>query len=291
MKRILFIVPSLGMGGMERVLVNYANLLTAKGHEVTVYNLTSHDNAIIMNLSKAVHYYSSYIPVPHILHCGLGDLIRLNFRILPMQKWINFHSMGYLHKKYIQDSFDVEVCFGGINTMKIVGGSKKAQTIGWIHGIHIENDVDIIGDYKKTQSIYNSMDKIICVSDLCKKSVKENYGISQNVYVLNNPNDSKRIRELSTEPLEVAKTEFTFITVARFIDEQKGFLRLLKVCDRLNNDGYKYNIWLVGDGPDFSLVKSRAEEMKLENVLFCGQQSNPYKYINNADMYLCASYT
>ena len=36
MKKILFILPSIGVGGMERVLVTLANRLDAIGHSVTV---------------------------------------------------------------------------------------------------------------------------------------------------------------------------------------------------------------------------------------------------------------
>ena len=38
--RILFIVPSLKVGGMERVLVTYANALASRGYNVTVMNFT-----------------------------------------------------------------------------------------------------------------------------------------------------------------------------------------------------------------------------------------------------------
>ena len=40
MKKVLFLTPSLGMGGMERVLVNYANLFVSRGYDVTVKNFT-----------------------------------------------------------------------------------------------------------------------------------------------------------------------------------------------------------------------------------------------------------
>ena len=38
-------------------------------------------------------------------------------------------------------------------------------------------------------------------------------------------------------------------------------------------------------------MKNFAEELKLNNVKFMGQQANPYKYIKNADMYVCTSFS
>ena len=59
-KKVVFLVPSLGMGGMERVLVNYANLFVKRGYDVTVLNFTFDDPGIVEKLSDNVHYYKSY---------------------------------------------------------------------------------------------------------------------------------------------------------------------------------------------------------------------------------------
>lgn len=56
MKRVLLMVPSLNMGGMERMLVNVANVLVKQGNEVTVLNLTGDDKAITERLDKRVNY-------------------------------------------------------------------------------------------------------------------------------------------------------------------------------------------------------------------------------------------
>ena len=85
-KKILFIVPSLGMGGMERVLVNYANLFFNRNYDVTVYNLTSGDEAITQYFNDEVHYYESYSPVKNICHAGIGNVLRRKYRLTSWQK-------------------------------------------------------------------------------------------------------------------------------------------------------------------------------------------------------------
>ena len=288
MKKIVFLVPSLTMGGMERVLVNYANLFYRRGYEVTVLNFTSDDPIIIQGFDKGIHYFRCYNPVPHIIRAKWKDILKGNFRILPWPKWIRFHSAKYLHRKFIKGTFDVEVAFFGAPSMKIVGGCENSNTrkLGWIHctGVH---DLSL-GNLKNAKAAYDSLDKLICVSDLARVEMEEKFQV-KNAYTINNPNDSRRIRELGEESDVPTKKKFTFITAARLEDKQKRFIRLLTALKRIKGDGLDFEYWILGDGIDEVLIKEKAQEYQLNNVLFFGKQGNPYKYIRNADMYVCAS--
>ena len=292
MKKVVFLVPSLGMGGMERVLVNYANLFVKRGYDVTVLNFTFDDPGIVEKLSDNVHYYKSYSPVKNIIHSSIKDIIHLSFRLLPWKIWLRFHSSAFLHKKYIKERFDIEIAFFGIAALKILCGADCGTTeaVGWLHNVNVEDDIIPLGGYERAKDVYNRVPKLICVSERSKEKVVELFGRKSRIYVVNNPNDTKTIRELAKEEISLEKQAFTFVVVARFDDHQKGFFRLLNVCKKLNNDGYRYNLWLVGDGSDYRAVFEKAKEYNLSNVSFLGKQDNPYPYISNADMYLCSSY-
>lgn len=293
MKKVMFLVPSLGMGGMERVLVNYANLFVRRGYDVTVYNMTSDDSAIVQHFDPAVNYYSSYVPVKHICHAKISDILSGRFRILPLGKWINFHSAKYLHKKYIKEHFDIEIAFFGMNGLKIVSGStgENTQKIGWIHGEQKENDFAPIEKYEDAIRIFQNIDKFICVSERAMKTVGQIYQRHHNLYVVNNPNDTNKIRELSKQSGAPEKRRFTFVNASRFDDKQKGYSRLLKVCKQLLDEGYEFDFWLVGDGVDFDKIKALIAEYKMDNIFLLGKQDNPYKFIKNGDMYVCFSYS
>lgn len=297
MKKIAFFVPSLTVGGMERVLVTYANLFARRGYDVTVFNLTSGDPAITDFFDPAVHYCERYIPVPHILHAKPKDLLRFNFRVRPFGAWIKFHSARYLAKKYLQEHFDIAVAFFGTTAMKIVSGCDDTLKIGWFHSENIEDDVELFGGIEKASLILRKFDRIFCVSGTVKDKLIRIFG-EKDVWekgvpvTINNPNDSNRIRTLAEEnDSQIKKPErFTFVNVSRLDDKSKGFLRLFDACKRLTDEGYNFELWIVGDGLDRELIHKRAEELKLDNVLFWGKQSNPYKYIKKANMYLCSSY-
>ena len=290
MKKVLFIVPSLTMGGMERVLVNYANLFHRYGYDVTVLNLTSDDPAIVNGFDAAIHYKKCYVPVPHIAHAPIKDLLRFRFRILPFRKWIQFHSARYLQKKYIREKYDVQIGFCGSPSIKIVSGcaDSDVQTIGWIHGVNIHNDVPSMGSFKKAKKVYESIDKLLCVSQKAKENVESVFAVKK-AYVVNNPNDRHAILIKAKEEGTPQKKRFTFITVARIDELSKRFSRMLNVVKRLNDERYEFDYWIVGDGVDYSTVVEQARQLELNNVTFFGQQENPYKYMNAADMYVVTS--
>lgn len=288
MNKIIFLVPSLTMGGMERVLVNYANLFHRKGYKVTVLNFTSDDPIIVNGFDKGIHYSRCYNPVPHIVHAKWRDIVRGHFRVLPWSKWIRFHSAKYLHRKFIKETYDVEVAFFGAPSMKIVGGCENPNTkkLGWIHctGVH---DLSL-GSLKKAKEAYDRLDKLICVSEAAREEMEEKFKVV-NACTINNPNDTRKIRELGAEKSVPEKKKFTFITAARLEDKQKRFIRLLAVLKKMKDEGIDFDYWILGDGIDGNRIKETAKEKGLDNVYFFGKQANPYKYINHADMYVCAS--
>ena len=290
LRSVVILVPSLGMGGMERVCVNYANLFVRRGYSVTVLNFSYDEPSIVADFSDEVKYIKNYTPVQSVFNSSIKGLLKGKKRFLPWGKWIKFHSPEYLYKKYITEKYDIEIAFFGSESVKILSGSKNKNSFCWIHSVNVESYINALGTLQKAKQAYSDIQKIICVSEQGKDEIERVFGRSKDVFVVNNPNDTGLIRKKASELTVDTKGVFTFVTVARICDRQKGFMRLLDVCKRLNDEELKYNIWLVGDGEDYDNVKNRAEELKLPNVKLFGLQGNPYVYIKSADAYLCTSY-
>ena len=290
MKSVVILVPSLGMGGMERVCVNYANLFVKRGYSVTVLNFSYDEPSIVADFSKEVKYIKNYTPVQSVFNSSVKGLLKGKKRFLPWGKWIKFHSPEYLYKKYITEKFDIEIAFFGSESVKILSGSKNRNSFCWIHSVNVESYINALGTLKKAKQAYSDIQKIICVSEQGKDEIERVFGRSKDVFVVNNPNNTALIRKKSEEYTIDKKGVFTFVTIARFYDRQKGFMRLLDVCKRLNDEGLKYSVWLVGDGEDYEKVKNKTEELGLSNVKLFGRQGNPYAYIKSADAYLSSSY-
>lgn len=289
MKKILFMTPSLGMGGMERVLVNYANLFQKHGYEVTIYNFTYGDKAITSLINPKVLYYEEYNPVPHFSHAKLRDILNLNFRLLSRKRWFRFHSAKYLYKKYVREKFDIVVGFCGSYTIKVASGAGKGIVqVGWIHGDNIENDFPSLGGFYNSRKLYLTIENLICVSDIAVSDIKKVFKRENKIYKVINPNDNEAILTMGKETVE-RTDELTFICVGRIANYCKGFDRVLSAAAKLKENGYKFKIWIVGDGMDYENLKKQKQELKLDNVILWGQQANPYKFISSADVFLMPS--
>ena len=110
--------------------------------------------------------------------------------------------------------------------------------------------------------------------------------------VINNLVDSKKILELSNQEIDVKKTKDKkiFVFVGRFEEDSKRLTRLLKVFSLLNQKHSNLELWMIGNGNDYELVKKCIEEEKLEEkVKLFGEQKNPYPYMKLADYIILTS--
>ena len=126
---------------------------------------------------------------------------------------------------------------------------------------------------------------------MVKEKFVQKIGIEQNVYVQVNPIDSNNILELSREELKFDKKENELIVCAvGRLEPVKAYDRLLEVHKRLIDESIHHKIWIVGDGSQRDNLESYVKKHRLEEtVTLWGYQENPYKYIKNADIYICSS--
>lgn len=297
MKRILLLVPSLGMGGMERVCINYANIFVNHGYEVYLYNLTFDDNMIINELSNKVVYKKNLLAcVPNIKNAKFKDVVSGKFRFSTFENWAKKENPSRLYKKLITtrpDMFDIEIAFYGGNIMRIISGSCQRNSIklGWIHASTIESHFHLFRNKENAVQTYRSMDALICVSNVIKDRALELFGKDTNAYVLYNPQNVSRIRRMAVELVEDIdkKNKITFINASRLDINHKGFDRLVSAIKKLNDDGYEFELWILGNGKDRKQVQQLIEENNVNNVKLLGERQNPYKYMNLCDCYICSS--
>lgn len=297
MKRVLLLVPSLGMGGMERVCINYANLLDERGYKVSLYNLSSDSPMIVNKLSKNVIYKKNILwEIPNIYRAGFRNIFCGNYRFLPGEGWIKWTDARKLYKKLITDNpemFDIEIAFYGGNMMKILTGSvqKASIKIGWIHSPMIESHYRLFINLKQAIETYKKMDMLCCVSEEVQKKARKLFGEDINANVILNPNDTTFIRKQALSiPENLNKTGFTFINASRIEIEVKGLDRLTEAVHRLKKEGFDFTVWILGNGKEMETLKTMIADKKLDKVIVClGAQENPYQYMSKADCYICSS--
>ena len=68
-------------------------------------------------------------------------------------------------------------------------------------------------------------------------------------------------------------------------------MRLVSVHSALIKDGYKHNIYIVGDGPLKEDIQNKINELGIQDsFILLGKRRNPYPYINKGDYFMLTSY-
>lgn len=291
-KRILFVTESLSCGGMEQVLINIANILYEKGYDVTILCYDPRNN-LLPNLNSKIHYiykkrreFKILRKIPYIKR-----FFEYNKAV-----WEHRTSAKNLYKYYVgKEKYDVEIGFYRGPSIKIVSGStnKKSKKLAWVHtDFKLCDPKSIVGwfnNVEEAKTAYDKMDNIVCVSDKARESFNKVIGLKEKSVTVYNLIPSSKIIKKSLEEKPLKSNRFTIVTVGRLIPVKRHD-RLLSATKKLSEEGYDFDVWIVGSGRYENELKKYCEENKLDNVIFTGMQSNPYSYMRNADLFVLTSY-
>ena len=298
MKKIVFGITSLGIGGAERVLVDISNKLKDE-YEITIFTLYK-GGAFEKELDSKIEVISLY-DEPY------ESMSSFKRKIIPIYVLIRGK---HIFNKYIKGKYDTEVAFleGPITRIfEFKDGSKK---IVWVH-----NDIrKVFGKNLKSRlkgkidkKIYEKYDDIVFVSEDNKKAFNEMYvhsknkGLEAKERVIYNYIDKERILEKTKQYDATSlkedegqkifdKTKISILTVARLV-EQKAIDRLAKVHKRLIDDGLEHNVYVIGDGPERNKLEDLIQNLKIEKSFkLLGKKENPYPYIKEADYFALLTY-
>ena len=279
--KVLFVVENLKAGGAERVLVNLVNHLSPEKFDVTVLTI----------FEKGVHF-SSLAPHVHAV-CRNAKFFR------GMSYFMRLIPSRLLYKHYVKDEdFDVVVAYmTGIPT-KVVAGAKKSKRIGWLHGdmrcVFVSKKLYWSNrHYRKT---YEKFDAVFGCADTVTDSFRDKIGANcKQIRTVYNVNDTPRILSQATAPVELPFESDMNIPVFSTMGSLlpvKGFERLIRICGRLKDKGFRFRLLLIGDGPLREQLSALVSELALEDTVFLvGFQKNPYPYISASDVFVCSSFS
>ena len=279
MIKILFFIDKFAyngsIGGAEKVLITLVNHMDPNKFDITVQTLYPDEYAELLNPNIKYKYcypkktsFSNYL-----------------FRVEAQ--------LGLTYPLHIKGDYDIEVAYLEAETTKIMAAStnKKAKKVAWVHcdfEVAVKDKELFI---KKTANQYRKFDKIACVSEKCKESFISMFGNNPEVAVIHNVIDDKEILNKAKQPLpaNVLKQKMTLCTVGNFTPP-KNHIRLLSSARKLHEDGFDFDLWIIGDGQQRPMIEEfiRDNHMDLYVILF-GFQKNPYPYMREADTLVCSS--
>ncbi len=283
MKKILFAITSLTLGGAERVLVDIANRLSEE-YDITIFTIYSGGELELQLDPK--------IKVENLIKKPYSKLNEKAKKTKPLQIMLERKK---IYENIIKNDYDVEIAFlEGAPTRLLSVKNKNTKKIAWVH-----NDITqvfgkgIKATLKKIidKKIYSKYDEIIFVSEDNKNKFEEIYNIDCNKKVIYNYIDSDMVLNKANEKMDIEfkKDTINFVTVSRLVD-QKAIERLANVHSRLIKEKVMHNFYVIGDGPNRKQIEKIIEENGIKDTfILLGKQENPYPYIKNADCFALLS--
>jgi len=262
---ILFILPDLEMGGAERIVTTIANHLPRETFEPK-----------ILLLRKEGGYLEILKDDVEIIDIKTS---RIRNSLLPILREIKSRKPDIVFSG-----------FGEINAylalfIKIFPKIKFVARETNVVSKHVTRK-----EIRFFYRFYNNYDQIICQSDDMKNDLIKNFGVkAEKITKINNPVDFDFINEKleSAEKPEAFKNDFKNVVAIGNLSARKGFDNLLKVFSHLKEE--KILLHILGDGRDKDLLLQMKKDLNLENVIFHGQQKNPYQYLKFADLFILSS--
>lgn len=280
MVKILFLIHDLSGGGAEKVLINLVNNMDYSKFDITVFALFDEGvNKEFLNSKIRYHY-------------AFRHAIRGN------SHYMKLFSPKQLYHWLISDEYDIVISYLEGPCARIVAGcpKNKAKLVSWIHCTY-DNKKDMAKSFrgiKEAYQCYGKFDRMIFVSEEVKQAFFNCCQIECKTNVLYNTNESEKVLIKAIEKIEenLFKEDTFFWCGVGKVVPNKGFDRMLRVQKRFVEEGYNLHLLILGTGWQQEELKNMCHKMGISNtVTFLGYQANPYKYVSNCDLFVCASYT
>ncbi len=278
--KILFMIPNLGHGGAEKVLVNLVNHMNKQKFDITV--MTLYDEGVHKDSLKAHISYKTCFKrsVPGIAH------------------FLKLFSPHFLYNRFIQEHYDIVVSYLEGQTARIISGcsDRRTKKVCWIHRTMttLKDSARLFRNENEAIKCYTAFDKIVSVSRDVQDAFMKLYHLQNKEAVIYNTNLTDLILEMSNEKIssELFDESYFKICAVGTLFPIKGFNRLLKVHKELVQKGYKVHTYILGEGPERKQLQSLAKQYGVEKTFtLLGYQKNPYVYMKHCDLFVCSSFS
>lgn len=269
MKRITF-VSSPTAGGAERMTLLYAKILKKHGY----------DCHILMT-----KYKGNKVLLPDFIPTNISQSIIKNLYgwLLPYQMALNIFLLNPA----------IVFCSQPGNTKKLL----KMKRLGFIRSKIVFRDFlmphDQVAGINEETKLFDLADACIAQTEEMKEEMVQYYGLKPGkIIVVNNPIDKDLIEQKIKEVYPFDHNYTNYIAINR-VDPQKDLETLIRAFAIVVEKNPKSRLYICGNDSN----KEYLEDMKLlarelcvqDKVFFEGPQSNPFKYLYYADVFVLSS--
>lgn len=296
MKRLLFVIPSLEVGGtttsLASIIDNLQHLFL-----IDVIALTHDGNnevsfaGKILKRDLLVHAYSCNISLAPRWLRPILFIIKIVKRLCI---YLHVDLEKSLFRRYINkldDSYDCVIGFQEGNATRFASLFKHVKKVAWVHCDYSQYMLQ-----GQELMIYINFENIVCVSQYTASKFKDIYpSLSTRVSYIYNLIDTVRVRDLSKSHIEDFQTDkFTIVSIGR-IHQVKRFEQIPIIAKKLLDMNCDFRWYIIGPNYSdqiFNRLMNSIEELSVSKyVSYLGNKYNPYSYLAQSDILVTLSYT
>lgn len=269
--KILFVLPRMVTGGVERVTLRLVQGLQARGHECAF--------ALRRAYGEFLPEAKALCPVFEVAAGGLHQFVPRLAQLI--QSWQPSH---------------IVTAFADVGVLTHLAIRQSGQKPYWVHGVHGTHDaVTAIPGLKGRLRyqldqyfaawVYKKAGKVIAVSDGVRADILQRFAVdtSQVVTIYNPVLDESQL--IPKRPAAFANPP-KIVALGR-LTRQKGFDILIEAMRQVPKP-WKLEIW--GDGEDKDALQNQIAACGLQDhIRLCGHTSQPLDMLRQADVFVLSS--
>lgn len=305
MKKLLIVINSLDIGGSEKSLISFLNLIDYNQYQVDLLMLKKGgdfecyipEQVNVLDVPDYYQFLQGNKDFP-IYRKYLYNIIRLKCSIhLRVNKILNYRmnnqQIFYKNQKYVLEDipkkYDIAIAYAqGFPTYLVADKVTAKKKFAWINCDYRCTSYD----KKMDEKFYNLIDKIIAVSDAGKQSIiSVNPKYTNKVEVIKDVLDPTLIWKMADEyDVKFSSDFINIVTVARLVKDYKGYDIAIEAAKDLKDRGIQFKWYVIGDGPDREKIEQLILKYNLQNhFILLGSKKNPYPYMKKCDIYVQTS--
>ena len=296
--KILYIIPNLKVGGVQRVATLVSAEHARRGHEVHLLSLEparvlEPDPAVTVHtLRKRTLFLRN--PLWAVYWCLYKGLLR---KLIPESEFIWAPPLyGRLYRRKLREleadgKFDA-VFMRSTRSLRHLHTVPHDGCVGSLHGTLTwvkEQQNPLARRYFAWlhRYVFGGKNMFFVSRELEEHFLEQAQRAGTRLTahrVINNPCDLGRIAKLKEEPLDFSEP---FIVSVGRLTNQKRYDNLLRAFARVATD---CKLVLVGTGSKEKMLKTLTKDLGLESrVVFTGLDPNPYRWVARAQMFVLSS--
>ena len=301
MKKIIIVNNNMKVGGVQKSLYNLLWEIEGK-YDVTLclFNKCGEYVDMLPPFVKVIEAKKpyAYLGISQGECSGLGAVIRGGYafvaRLIGRKKILSF--MNRIQPR-LDGSYDCAISYLHNGREKSFYGGTQDFVLGCVKA---ERKVAFIhGDYRNcgaNHSVNNRdmerFDAVAACSDGCRNAILSVLpSLESKCFTVRNCHRFDEIRAMADEnPVEYSENHINLLIVAR-LSHEKGIERAIIALAEAIKAGASAKLHIVGGGSMLNELSLLASNLGVpDNVIFYGEQANPYRYMKNADVLLISSY-